>query len=152
MRIVEANVDPVLERRSEDHLANRARVVVDIAEPGVQAGLVERGRADEPDLLLRREEQLDARMRPPVLHEPRELFGRDEPVLPSVLLARPLLARGCGHRQLDFGHSLEQDLLERAFAGARGAGDDEDQWLSGGRGQSAQTVAGRRGLPPSSTD
>ena len=84
--------------------------------------------------------------------EALESLGRDEPVLAPVLLAGSLVARRCGDGELDLGHPFEQHLLERAFAGAGSAGDDEDQRLSGGRGQSAQTVAGRRGLPPSSTD
>ena len=54
----------------------------------------------------------------PVVDEALELLGRDEPVLASVLLAGPLLARGRGDGKLDLGHSFEQDLLERAFAGA----------------------------------
>src|SRR5207249_2541610 len=77
----------------------------------------------------------------PVLDEPLEFLGRDEPVLPSVLLARPLLARRRGDGQLELRHRLEQDLLQRSFAGTGGASDDNDQRLSGGRGQSTRNAA-----------
>src|SRR4029077_17987271 len=93
----------------------------------------------------------DVREDSPVLGEPLELLGRDEPVLPSVHLSGSLISRRRRYRELELRHRLAQGLLERALAGTRRAGDDDDQRLSGGRGQSALTVDGRRGLPPSST-
>ena len=38
------------ERRAENHLADRRRLVVDVAEPRVQALVVERGRAEQARL------------------------------------------------------------------------------------------------------
>ena len=54
--------------RAEDHLADRRRLVVDEPVPRGEARLVERRRSDEADLLLRREQQLDAGV-PPTLGE-----------------------------------------------------------------------------------
>ena len=51
------------ERRAEDDLADRAFLVVDEAELRAQARVVERGGADEADLLLPREHELDPRVR-----------------------------------------------------------------------------------------
>ena len=51
-------------RSAEDDVADRSGLVVDVANSSVQARVVERSGAEEPDLLLRREEQLDARVRP----------------------------------------------------------------------------------------
>ena len=48
-------------RRAEDHLADRRRLVVDVAELRLEPRRVERVGAHEPDLLLRREDELDAR-------------------------------------------------------------------------------------------
>ena len=51
-------------RRAEDDLADRRGLVVHVAEVGVQAIVVERRDADQSDLLLGREDELDAGMRP----------------------------------------------------------------------------------------
>ena len=61
---VEANLDRLRVRRAEDHVADRRRLVVHVAEPRLQALVVERGGAQQPDLLLRREQELDAAVRP----------------------------------------------------------------------------------------
>ena len=65
---VEAHLHRVRIRSAEDHVADRRRLVVDVADPRVQAGVVECGRPEQTDLFLRREQQLDARV-PPVLGE-----------------------------------------------------------------------------------
>jgi len=41
--------------------------------------------------------------------------------------------------------------VKETIAGARGAGDYDDQRSTGGRGQSTRSAGGPRGLPPSST-
>jgi hypothetical protein len=65
------HVQLALVRGTEDHLADRPRVVVDVADPRVQAMLVEGRRAPEPDLLHRREEELDAGVAATVLEHAR---------------------------------------------------------------------------------
>jgi hypothetical protein len=66
-------------RRAEDHVADRRRLVVDVAEASAQACVVERGGAEQPDLLLRGEEELDPGVRP-VLgeHAPRRVEHRGD--------------------------------------------------------------------------
>ena len=49
-------------RRADDDLADRRRLVVDVAELGVQPRMVEGVRAAQADLLLRREDELEPRM------------------------------------------------------------------------------------------
>ena len=56
---------PVVGRRRDDHLADRRRVVEDVAEVGAQHGRVERLGAGQRVLLLDREQQLDADRRRP---------------------------------------------------------------------------------------
>ena len=68
---VELDVELALMRRAEDHLADRSRVVVDVADARAEALLVERRRTTQPHLLHRREQQLEARVRPAALHQPR---------------------------------------------------------------------------------
>ena len=71
---VERHLERLRERRAEDDRADRRRLVVDVARPRVQAAVVEGIRADEPDLLLRREQQLDAGVRAALgEHAPRRL-------------------------------------------------------------------------------
>ena len=60
----EGGVELALVRRAEDHLADRAGVVVDVAQLRAQSPLVERGRAAQADLLLGREQQLNPAVRP----------------------------------------------------------------------------------------
>ena len=61
----------------------------------------------------------------------REVLGRDEPVLAAVLLALAATrARRRGDRELEVRHLRQQRLFERAFAGTRGPGDDEDRGLA----------------------
>ena len=67
---VEAGGNRLLGRRAEDDLADRRRLVVDVAEPGLEPLLVECTRPEQPDLLLRREEQLDAGVRTSLRHDP----------------------------------------------------------------------------------
>ena len=74
---MEGDLERLRVRRSEDHDADRRRLVVDVARAGPQAGVVERIRTDEPDLLLRREEQLDPGMRAALgENQPRRLEHR----------------------------------------------------------------------------
>jgi hypothetical protein len=54
-------------RRAEDDLADRSALVVDVTGPRVEPRVVEGGRAAQRHLLLRREEELDPRVRPPLL-------------------------------------------------------------------------------------
>jgi len=57
---VEADDQRALVRRAHDHVADRGRLVVHEAELGLERRVVEGAGADETDLLLRREEELDA--------------------------------------------------------------------------------------------
>jgi hypothetical protein len=45
----------------------------------------------------------------------------------AVDLVLPAFACGGGDGELELGHPLEQNALDRAFAGARGPGDDDDR-------------------------
>ena len=68
-----------------------------------------------------------------------ELAGRrarsnsasEEVVVDAVLLARPRVARGGRHRQLELRDPLEQAADQRALADPRGSGDDEDAGQGG---------------------
>src|SRR5215212_1248329 len=78
-----AAVEGELERQRrwcpEDDLADRRRLVVDVPDARLQPGMVERARAEQADLLLRREEQLDPRVRASLgEHAPRRLEHRDD--------------------------------------------------------------------------
>ena len=65
--------------RAHDHLADRRRLVVDEAELGLELRVVEGARAEKADLLLLREQQLDAGMRPAFGDDPpRRLDHRDD--------------------------------------------------------------------------
>ena len=57
-------------RRAEDHFADRPGLVVDVAHPGGEPRAVERLGAAQADLLLRREQELEARVRDPLLDHP----------------------------------------------------------------------------------
>ena len=116
---------------AEDDLADRRRLVVDVADPRPQAAVVEGVGAEQPDLLLRREEQLDARMRP-VLgeHAARRLEHRgdgglvvaaedrrsgvaDDPVLDDRLELvgrRHRVEMGAEEHRLAVGRGLEGDV------------------------------------------
>ncbi len=59
---VERHLEPLRERCAEDDLADRPLLVVHEAELRTQPRLVERGRPEQADLLLPREQQLDAGM------------------------------------------------------------------------------------------
>src|SRR5207253_8158168 len=67
----ELDVELALVGSAEDHLADRPRMVVDIAHASREPPLVERRRTAEPDLLHRREEQLHPRVRATVFHQAR---------------------------------------------------------------------------------
>ena len=67
---VEADEHRALVGRAHDHVADRRRLVVDEAELGLELREVEGAGADQADLLLRREEELDARVRPALLDDP----------------------------------------------------------------------------------
>ena len=60
---VEASLQRVRVRGAEDHLADRPRLVEDVPHRSAQPRVVERPRAEQADLLLRREQELDARVR-----------------------------------------------------------------------------------------
>ena len=88
----EARVDAVLARRLEHHPADRRGVVEDVADARVQALDVERLGAAQADLLLRRQHELDARVRrcPPctiwrtassIAGDGRLVVGAEDPVL-----------------------------------------------------------------------
>jgi hypothetical protein len=57
---VKGDLERLRVRRTEDHNTDRSRLVVDVAGARTQPGVVEGVRTDEPDLLLGREQQLDA--------------------------------------------------------------------------------------------
>jgi hypothetical protein len=68
--------------RPKDDLADRPCLVVDETELGLERGVVERARADQADLLLEREDELDARVLPPLLDDPpRGVEHRDDGAL-----------------------------------------------------------------------
>jgi hypothetical protein len=108
----EAHAEGARERRSEDDLADRRRLVVHVADAGVELAGVERARSEEADLLLGREEQLDARVGASVLEDPprrlehhrdgglvvrpedRARGVADDPVLADDRLDRPLGGHG----------------------------------------------------------
>ena len=60
---VERDVELLRRRRAEDDVADRRGLVVDVADLRAQARVVERERAEQADLFLRREEQLDPGVR-----------------------------------------------------------------------------------------
>ncbi len=64
---VEADEHRALVRRAHDHVADRRGLVVDEPQLGLQLRVVERPRAEQADLLLGREEQLDACVRASLL-------------------------------------------------------------------------------------
>ena len=61
---VEAHLERLGVRRAQDDVSDRRSLVVDIPDRCVEPLLVERRSAQQPDLLLRGEQQLDAGMRP----------------------------------------------------------------------------------------
>ena len=67
---MEADEHRALVGRAHDHVADRRRLVVDEAELGLELRDVEGARADQADLLLRREHELDAGVRPALLDDP----------------------------------------------------------------------------------
>jgi hypothetical protein len=109
---VEAEGERVVRRRAEDDLADRRRLVVDEPELRREPRVVERLGALQPDLLLRREKQLDARVGAPLADDPRRGFEHDcdcrlvvraedrsrrvadDPVLVYQRLDRPLRRHG----------------------------------------------------------
>ena len=74
---VEAHLHRVGVRRAEDDLADRSRLVVDVADPGVQLPLVEGRRSVQPDLLLRGEEELDPSVRTVLREHPANRLEHD---------------------------------------------------------------------------
>ena len=60
---VERHLERLRERRTQDHGPDRGRLVVDVADARLEALVIERRRALEPDLLPRREQELDPGMR-----------------------------------------------------------------------------------------
>ena len=60
---VELDLQGLRVRCAENHVSDRSRLVVDVAEACVQALVVERRRAEQADLFLRREQELDSAMR-----------------------------------------------------------------------------------------
>ena len=67
---VKADEHRALVGRAHDHLADRSRLVVDEAELGLERRVIEGARTDQADLLLRGEEELDARVRPAFRDDP----------------------------------------------------------------------------------
>ena len=67
---VEADEHRALVGRAHDHVADRGGLVVDESELGLELRDVEGAGADQPDLLLRREEELHAGVRSPLLDDP----------------------------------------------------------------------------------
>ena len=67
---VEAEVEEAPVRRAEDDLADRRALVVDVAGLRVEPRVVEGLRAAQRDLLLRREDELDPRVRAVLAHDP----------------------------------------------------------------------------------
>src|SRR5439155_2835896 len=56
-----------------------------------------------------------------------ELVVRDEVVLPPLTLTLAPLARRCGNGELQLGDPRQNRTFERALAGTRGTGNDDDR-------------------------
>ena len=76
---VEADAHLAAVGRAHDHVPDRRGLVVDEAELGFERRVVESAGAEQPDLLLLREEELDAGVRSPVGDDsPGRLDHRDD--------------------------------------------------------------------------
>ena len=61
-----------------------------------------------------------------------ELVTAEEPVVDAVLFAGPLRARRRRHGNREIGEARQDELDQRALAGSRLPGDDEDRQRSSG--------------------
>src|SRR5205085_2470390 len=111
---VEAHLHRLRVRRAEDDLADRRRLVVDVPEPRREPRVVEGRGAEQADLLLRREDELETGMRPAL---PELAQVERDAVGDLALLARRARERGEIREQLDdVGHRA---ILLRARPKAR---------------------------------
>ena len=125
-------------RGAEDDLADRRRLVVDVAELGLEPRVVEGAGAEQADLLLRGEEQLDARVRPPLRDDPpRRLEHRRDGRLVVGAEDRP--AGIADDAVLDDG--LERPLRRH---GVEVRAEEERRAAVGATGQPAEQIAGVR--------
>ena len=139
---VEADADRASGRRAHDHVADRRRLVVDEAELGLERCVVEREGAEQADLLLRREQELDAGVRPALGDDAaRSLDQRDDGRLVVRAEDRPA---GVPDDAV-----LADDGLERALRRHRvEVGAEEDRRTDGlAPGEAAEQVADRRADP-----
>ena len=104
---VEAEVEKSPVRRAEHDLADRHALVVDVSDVRDEPRVVEGVRATERDLLLRREQELDAGVLPPFLEDaPRRLEHDDDCRLVVRAEDRP---RGVAH------DAILDDRVDRGF-------------------------------------
>jgi hypothetical protein len=74
---VEAGEERRRGRRTENDLADRRRLIEDIADRRAQPGVVECRRTEQAHLLLRREHELDTRVRAPLGDHPPNRLEHD---------------------------------------------------------------------------
>ena len=136
---MEPRRDRLLRRCAEDDLADRRGLVVDVAELGLEPGLVERVRAEQPDLLLRREQQLDAGMRTVLRDDPpRRLEHHDDG---RLVVRAENRAAGVPHDPVLVDHGLERPVGgNRVEVGA----EEDRRSLVTPPGQPAEDVPHRR--------
>ena len=122
-------------RRTEDDVADRRGLVVDVPDLRTQRRVVEGGRAQQADLLLRREQELDARMRPAVGHDTarRLEHGRDG----GLVVRSEDRAGRVAHDALLVDHRLDR-AFRRDGVEVRA---EEDRLAFGGRLDAAEEVS-----------
>ena len=136
---VEADEHRALVRRAHDHLADRRRLVVDEAELGLERRVVEGARAEQADLLLRREEELDTRVRP--------ALRRRSVARPRSSRRRPTCCRRRGSSRRRSARCRPRRPRARAAPAAarcRGARRGRSACRVAAAGQAAEQVADRR--------
>jgi hypothetical protein len=136
---VEADGQRTLERRTQDHVADRSGLVVDEAELCLERRVVERARAEQAHLLLGREEELDACVRASLLDDPaRGLDHGDDRRLVVGAEDRPACVPDDA--------VLADDGLERALRRHRVEvrAEEDRRPASVATGQATEQVADRR--------
>ena len=139
-----AAVEPHLHRlrvgSAEDHLADRRRLVVDVAEPRREPLVVEGGRAEQADLFLRREDELETGMRPALLDDPprRVEHRRDRRLVVGAEDRLP-----CVRDDALFEHRLDRPLWRNRVE-VRAEEDRQAAIPAACRLEPTEEVAGRR--------
>ena len=129
-------------RRAEDHLADRRGLVVHVADAPLEALDVQLHRAEQADLLLRREDELDPGVAPLLLEDTAcGLEHRDDCGLVVGTEDRP---PGVAHEPVLVDHRVER-AVERHGVEVR-AEEERDAALDRPR-QPADDVPGRRPEP-----